>query len=124
MKKLLFFFGVSLAAVGSWAFYPKAPAVAAPSGYLMVIGSGRPGTQSTAPEIVVMQPDGTRQVQRLPDIKIGTERNSTAAAVDMHRAELLKVNALVAQGWRVAHVTQSTVGVGATTETMYLLERP
>jgi hypothetical protein len=90
----------------------------------MVIGSGRPGTQSTAPEIVVIQPDGTRQVQRLPDIKIGTERNSTAAAVDMHRAELLKVNSLVAQGWRVAHVTQSTVGVGATTETMYLLEKP
>jgi hypothetical protein len=125
MKKLLFFCGIGLAAAGSWAFYPKAPAAAAPSGgYLMVIGSGRPGTQSTAPEIVVIQPDGTRQVQRLPDIKIGTERNSTAAAVEMHRAELLKVNSLVAQGWRVAHVTQSTVGVGATTETMYLLERP
>ncbi len=123
MKKLLLVLGVGLAATGSWAFYPKAPA-AAPGGYLMVIGSGRPGTQSTAPEIVVIQPDGTRQVQRLPDIKIGTERNSTAAAVDMHRAELLKVNSLVAQGWRVAHVTQSTVGVGATTETMYLLERP
>jgi hypothetical protein len=124
MKKLLFFCGIGLAAASSWAFYPKAASPAAPSGYLMVIGSGRPGTQSTAPEIVVIQPDGTRQVQRLPDIKIGTERNSTAAAVDMHRAELLKVNALVAQGWRVAHVTQSTVGVGATTETMYLLERP
>ena len=124
MKKLLFFCGIGLAAAGSWAFYPKATSPAAPSGYLMVIGSGRPGTQSTAPEIVVIQPDGTRQVQRLPDIKIGTERNSTAAAVDMHRAELLKVNALVAQGWRVAHVTQSTVGEGATTETMYLLERP
>lgn len=125
MKKHLFFLGIGLAAASSWAFYPKTPAAAAPSGgYLMVIGSGRPGTQSTAPEIVVIQPDGTRQVQRLPDIKIGTERNSTAAAVDMHRAELLKVNALVAQGWRVAHVTQSTVGVGATTETMYLLERP
>jgi hypothetical protein len=124
MKKLLLALGVWLAAAGSWAFYPKAPAAAPSGGYLMVIGSGRPGTQSTAPEIVVIQPDGTRQVQRLPEIKIGTERNSTAAAVDMHRAELLKVNSLVAQGWRVAHVTQSTVGVGATTETMYLLERP
>jgi hypothetical protein len=124
MKKLLLVLGVGLAAASSWAFYPKTPAAAPSGGYLMVIGSGRPGTQSTAPEIVVIQPDGTRQVQRLPDIKIGTERNSTAAAVDMHRAELLKVNSLVAQGWRVAHVTQSTVGVGATTETMYLLEKP
>jgi hypothetical protein len=44
--------------------------------------------------------------------------------VEMHRAELLKINALVTQGWRVAHVTQSTVGVGATTETVYLLEKP
>jgi hypothetical protein len=115
MKKLVLFATLGLAAAGSWAFYPKAAAPRA--GYLMVIGSGRPGTTSTAPEIVVIQPDGTRQVQRLPEIKI-------AAAVDMHRAELLKVNSLVAQGWRVAHVTQSTVGVGATTETMYLLERP
>ena len=121
MKKTLLFIAVGLVTAGSWAFYPKA---AAPTGYLMVVGSGRPGTTSSVPEITTIQPDGTRQVQRLPDIKIGTERNSTAAAVEMHRVELLKINALVAQGWRVAHVTQSTVGVGATTETMYLLEKP
>jgi len=121
MKKFLLFAALGLAAAGSWAFYPEA---AAPTGYLMVVGSGRPGTTSSVPEIVIIQPDGTRQVQRLPEVKIGTERNSTAAAVEMHRAELLRINALVAQGWRVAHVTQSTVGVGATTETVYLLEKP
>ncbi|MFD1873559.1 hypothetical protein [Hymenobacter bucti] len=121
MKKILLLVVLGLTAAGSWAFYPKA---AAPTGYLMVVGSGRPGTTSSVPEITTIQPDGTRQVQRLPEIKIGTERNSTAAAVEMHRVELLKINALVAQGWRVAHVTQSTVGVGATTETVYLLERP
>ncbi|MBJ6143319.1 hypothetical protein [Hymenobacter sp. BT559] len=121
MKKLLLLAAIGLTAVGSWAFYPEA---AAPTGYLMVVGSGRPGTTSSVPEITTIQPDGTRQVQRLPDIKIGTERNSTAAAVELHRAELLKINTLTAQGWRVAHVTQSTVGVGATTETVYLLERP
>ncbi|MGI4863894.1 MAG: hypothetical protein ACRYFZ_08220 [Janthinobacterium lividum] len=121
MKKFLLFASVGLAAVGSWAFQPDKTA---PSGYLMVIGSGRPGTTSAVPEITTIQPDGQRQVQRLPEIKIGTERTSTAAAAEIHRAELLKVNALVAQGWRVAHVTQSTVGVGATTETVYLLEKP
>ena len=121
MKKFLLFAGIGLAAAGSWAFYPDKTA---PSGYLMVIGSGRPGTTSAVPEITTIQPDGQRQVQRLSEIKIGTERNSTAAAAEIHRVELLKINALVAQGWRVAHVTQSTVGVGATTETVYLLEKP
>ena len=121
MKKLLLFAALGLAAAGSWAFYPSAAPTA---GYLMVIGSGRPGTTSSVPEITVIQPNGERQVQQLPAIKIGTERNSTAAAIELHRTELLKINALVAQGWRVAHVTQSTVGVGATTETVYLLERP
>ncbi|RZJ93023.1 MAG: hypothetical protein EOO60_06325 [Hymenobacter sp.] len=118
MKKLLFFAGIGLAAAGSWAFYPNAT-----TGYLLVVGSGRPGTTSAVPEITVIQPDGTKQVQRLNGIKIGTDRYTTAAAVELHRAELLKINELVAQGWRVAHVTQSTVGVGATTETVYLLEK-
>jgi len=120
MKKRLLSLFVGLAAAGSWAFYPKATT---PGAYLMVVGSGRPGTKSAVPEITVIQPDGTQQVQELSGIKIGTERYSTAAAAALHRAELLKINSLVAQGWRVAHVTQSTVGVGATTETVYLLER-
>jgi hypothetical protein len=43
--------------------------------------------------------------------------------VALHGAELLTINRLRAQGWRVVSMTQSTVGVGATTETVYLLER-
>ena len=121
MKKLLLLGTLGLAAAGSWAFYPHA---AAPSGYLLVVGSGRPDTKSSVPEITVIQPDGQRRVQRLSDIKVGTERSNTSAATDIHRAELLTINGLVAQGWRVAHVTQSTVGAGAVTETVYLLERP
>ena len=120
MKKFLLFGALSLAAAGSWAFYPNA---AAPTGYLLVVGSGRAGSDSAAPEITVIQPDGRQQVQRLTDIRIGTERYSTAAATAVHRAELLAINKLVVQGWRVAHIAQSTVGVGATTETIYLLER-
>ena len=120
MKKLLIIASLGLAAISSWAFYPSSTTA---GGYLLVVGSGRPGTNSDVPEITVIQPNGELQVQRLPNVKIGTERNSTAAAVELHRAELLKVNSLVAQGWHVAHVTQSTVGVGATTETVYMLER-
>lgn len=120
MKKLLLFGALGLAAAGSWAFYPNA---AAPGGYLLVVGSGRAGSDSASPEITIVQPDGRQQVQRLTNIRIGPERYSTAAATALHRAELLTINKLVAQGWRVAHVAQSTVGVGATTETVYMLER-
>ena len=120
MKKILLFVTLSLVAAGSWAFYPNS---AEPEGYLLVVGSGRPGTNSSVPEITIIQPDGQQQVQRLPAIKIGTERYSTAAGVALHRAELLTVNQFRAQGWRVVSMAQSTVGVGATTETVYLLER-
>ncbi|WP_151085924.1 hypothetical protein [Hymenobacter baengnokdamensis] len=120
MNKYLTLAALGLVAAASWASYPGS---VAPTGYLMVIGSGRPGTESYVPEITTIQPDGQEQVQRLTSIKVGTERNSTAAGVALHRAELLKVNELAAHGWRVVSVAQSTVGVGATTETVYLLER-
>lgn len=120
MKKLVLLAALGLTAAASWAFYPH---TAAPGSYLMVIGSGRPGTNSSSPEITVIQPNGDTQVQRLTNIKVGTERNTTAAAIELHRAELLKINSLVGQGWRIASVTQSTVGIGATTETVYMLER-
>jgi hypothetical protein len=121
MKKILLFLALGLATAGSWAFYPKT--TAASGGYLMMIGSGRPGSQSSVPELTVIQPDGQRQVQLLPTAKSSSERGSTDAAVELHRAELLKLNTLYAQGWRLVSTAQSTVGTGATTETIYLLER-
>jgi hypothetical protein len=120
MKKILASLFLGLAAVSSWAFYPK---TVAPAGYITVIGSGRPGTDSAIPELTTIQPDGQRQVQRLSHIKVSSERGSTAAAIELHRAELLKLNSLYAQGWRVMSIAQSTVGIGATTETLYLLEK-
>ena len=87
----------------------------------MLIGSGRPGTESSVPTTI--QPDGQRQEQRLPAVKSSSERSSTDVAVGLHRAELLRLNALYAQGWRLVSAAQSMVGTGATTETIYLLER-
>lgn len=121
MKKTSFFLVLALAATGSWSFYPNT--TAAQGGYLMLIGSGRPGSESSVPELTTIQPDGQRQVQRLPAVKSSSERSSTDAAVELHRAELLKLNALYAQGWRLVSTAQSTVGMGATTETIYLLEK-
>jgi hypothetical protein len=51
---------------------------------------------------------------------VSSERGSTAA-VELHQAKLLKSNSLYAQGWRIVSIAQSTVGIGATTETIYLL---
>ena len=122
MKKVLLSAALALAVAGSWAFYPhEAPAPT--GGYLMVVGSGRPGNQSYVPEIITIQPDGKQQVQRLTSIKVGTDRATTDIAISLHNAELLRVNALAAQGWRLVSIAQSTVGVGATTETVYMMER-
>lgn len=120
MKKTASLAALLLTALGTWAFYPES---AAPTGYLTVMGSGRQGTTYDGPELTTIWPDGKKEVKVLPAIKVGTDRFSTAAAVELHRAELLKINSLYAQGWRVVSVAQSTVGVGATTETVYLLER-
>jgi len=121
MKKAFLSAALALAVAGSWAFYPNdAPA---PTGYLMVVGSGRPGNKSYVPEVITIQPDGKQQVQRLTSVKVGTDRTSTDVAVALHHAEVLQVNALAAKGWRLVSVAQSTVGVGATTETVYMMER-
>ena len=119
MKKLFLLPLLGLVALSSWAFYPKA---AAPAGYLMVVGSGRPGKTNHA-EITIFQPDGRRQVQPLPDIPVSKEGPSPSGAVEVHHAEVLALNKLYAQGWRLVNMTQSTVGSGASTETVYLLER-
>ena len=120
MKKIIFLLVLALTALGAWATYPGA---AASQGYLMVIGSGRQNAATGAPELTTVWPDGRKETQPLPAIKSGTDRYSTAAAVELHQAELLKINHLYAQQWRVVSVAQSTVGVGATTETIYLLEK-
>ena len=83
----------------------------------MLIGSGCPGTELSVPELTTIQLDG----QRLPAVKSSLERSSTDTAVELHRAELLRLNAPYAQDWRLVSAAQSTVGTGATTETIYLL---
>ena len=56
MKKVFLSTGLALAVAGSWAFYPKA---GEPSGYMMVIGSGRTsGFASSMGSLTVIQPNG------------------------------------------------------------------
>jgi hypothetical protein len=50
------------------------------------------------PELTIIQPDGQHQTLRLSVVKSSLERTSTDAAVELPRVELLKLNALYAQG--------------------------
>lgn len=88
----------------------------------MVVGSGRPGASNKA-EVTIISPTGKRQVQILRDISVSSEGPNAEGAVAVHQAELITINKLYAQGWRLVNVAQSTVGAGAATETVYMLEK-
>lgn len=120
MKKVILFPALALVALISWSFNPQAKTTAV--GYLMVVGSGRPGASNKA-EITVIPPTGQRQVQVLRDIAVSSEGPNAEGAVALHQAELAAVNKLYRQGWRLVSVAQSTVGAGAATETVYMLEK-
>lgn len=114
------FSAVALVALVSWSFNSQTkPTV---GGYLMVVGSGRPGASNKA-EITVVPPSGPRQVQVLRNIAVTSEGPDAEGAVALHQAELVTVNKFYKQGWRLVSVAQSTVGAGAATETVYMLEK-
>ena len=121
MKKVFLSAALALAVAGSWAFYPKAPADT--TGYMMVIGTGRTsGLASYTAAVTVVQSDGEQQTQEV-DTKILNRKNAVTGFVDLHKAELTKVNQLAAQGWRVISVTQGNSFQGVINETTYLLEK-
>lgn len=120
MKKLFLSVALALAVAGSWAFYPKAPA---DSGYMMVIGNAHPsGLVSYTATITVVQPNGEQQTQEV-DTKSSSRKSIINGFLDLHKAELLKVNQLAAQGWQIVSVTQSNSFQGTFNATNYLLEK-
>ena len=120
MKKVFFSAALALAVAASWAFHPKA---ADPGGYMMVIGSGfSSGFNSYSATITVVQPNGERQTEGV-DTRLFSRKDRSGGFVDLHKAELLQVNQLAAQGWRVISVTQSNSIQGNINETNYLLEK-
>jgi hypothetical protein len=119
MKKVFVSAALALAVAGSWAFYPKA---AEPGGYMMVVsrftgtGFGGKNTLST------ISPDGQIQTQEA-DAKSGSINKVANSFDQMHLSELKKINELKLQGWRVVNSTQNSVGNGAITETIYVLDK-
>ena len=121
MKKVFLSAALALAVAGSWAFYPKAAADAS-GGYMMVISRFSGGGFSAKNTLSVIAPDGQVQTQEA-DAKTGTISKVAGSFDQMHVTELKKINELQLAGWRVVNSTQNSVGNGAITETIYLLEK-
>lgn len=117
MKKILPFAALLLAAVSSWAFYPK---TTEPTGYMMVIGSATFAAYVSRAEVTLVDAAGQTTVEEI-DVRGGAAKQVTASLNKLHIAELRKINEYKQQGWVVTQtLTQSVAGVLNTT---YLLEK-
>lgn len=119
MKKLVPAAALLLAALGSWAFYPKA---AANPEYMMVVsrfaGTGFGGKNT----ISTLSPGGQVETTEV-DAKAGSLNKMAGSYDQLHLNELKKLNELRLAGWRVVNSTQISVGSGTINETTFLLER-
>ncbi|MFD1470018.1 hypothetical protein ACFQ48_17450 [Hymenobacter caeli] len=106
MKKLFLSATLLLVAAGTWAFYPKA---AEPGGYMMVIGR-----ESHGYSIITISPSGETSIQPVTKTKQDAE-------FALRKAEILKVNDLKQNGWKVINTT--THSVPGYFEEVYLLEK-
>ena len=119
MKKVFLPAALALAVAGSWAFYPKA--AAEPAGYMMVVSSiPLAGGNIT---LTTFTSDGQRVENLVPLTKLRYR------FADLHTAEVLKLNKLRREGWRVIStssipISTSSEGSISSTETTYVLEKP
>ncbi|WP_310392421.1 hypothetical protein [Hymenobacter sp.] len=93
MKKTLLWGTLGLAALGSWAFYPRA---AAEPGYMIV---SLRVTNSERPTLVTISPSGEETKDVL--------NTKTKPVRSLQAQTLAKLNELRNQGWAVAHVTSN-----------------
>jgi hypothetical protein len=116
MKKAFPFAALLLAAAGSWAFYPKAPAE--PTGYMMVVSHFSGNAFSAKGTISTISPDG--EVQNNFDAKNGSGKQIIASYDQLHLVETQKLNELRQAGWRLVATHQSA---SVSLETTFILEK-
>lgn len=124
MKKPLLLIALSFITVGSWAFYPKAPAVAEPASYMMVVSSISGGFDAQA-FITTVAADGTRQETEV-EFKKGSGKKLASNTTEVHRAALATVNEFARTGWHLVSTTPTglTAGGGTvTSQVIYVLEK-
>jgi hypothetical protein len=120
MKKAFPFAALLLAAAGSWAFYPKAPAE--PTGYMMVIGSATFSGFTSKAEVTVVDPAGKTTVEDV-DARNSSAKKITESLTALHQVELKKLNELKQQGWNIVQTTAQTISPPAMLTTTYVLEK-
>ncbi|OGX81851.1 hypothetical protein [Hymenobacter coccineus] len=122
MKKFFVLAAVTLAATGSWAFYPKA---AESTAYMMVIGNFTLNSFSADANVTTLLPNG-QQSEQVVDVKIRSAEKITIGFVEVQKAALAKANDLAKSGWRIVSASPSTFTKTGTTyvnQTVYLLEK-
>ena len=115
MKKIFLFAALALAATGSWAFYPKATE---PGGYMMVVGSNYPDNV-----IITIGPSGETTTQIIDPKTYGKATKLAAANIELHKAEVRKINELKLAGWKVTSMSAHPNSYVAFFEEVYLLEK-
>lgn len=116
MKKTALFLAL-LAGLGSLAFYSKNTP---PTRYMTVIGTSRAGgIGSTISEVVSIGADGVPQLKQVDTRNV---KSNTAAMLLLHRAEVMYLNELGAEGWHVISVATSGSLQSGAVETTYFLE--
>ncbi|SHI66582.1 hypothetical protein SAMN02745146_1330 [Hymenobacter daecheongensis DSM 21074] len=121
MKKLLPLAALSLAAVGSWAFYPKP---ADPAGTMMVISNMSFGLDAQA-SIIIIAPDGTQKEKEI-DFSRGSAKRMAANTTVVHKAALSTVNEYTRAGWHVVSSAPTAISQTGTTifsQNIYVLEK-
>ncbi|MGI4884174.1 MAG: hypothetical protein ACRYFR_04370 [Janthinobacterium lividum] len=115
MKKTFVLAALALAAVGSWAFYPKA---VEPSGYMMVIGRTYPDYSLTT-----ITPAGESTTQVIDSKSYILPNKLVAASEALRIAEIRKINELKAAGWKVNSMSVYSSNREYSEQEVYLLEK-
>ena len=110
MKKIFVLAAVSLAAAGSWAFYPKATG---PGGYMIIIGR-----INTNYSLITISPTGETTTQVIDDSYHGNSLDKqNKAYLQLKQAEIQKINELKMAGWKITSMSTDRIAV------VYLMEK-
>ncbi|MGY3091519.1 hypothetical protein ACVWYF_004587 [Hymenobacter sp. UYAg731] len=124
MKKVFLSVALSLAVVGSWAFYPKAAAPTTGS-HMMVIGNFTLNGFTADANVTTITAEG-QMTEKPVEVKIRSAEKVAAGFVEVQKVALAKVNELSQAGWHVVSAAPNNYSRGGTTfvvQTVYMLEK-
>ena len=123
MKKVFLSSALTLAVVGSWAFYPKTAEL--PAGNMMVIGNFTLNGFTADASVSTITADG-QLTEKTVEVKIRSAEKVAAGFVEVQKVALAKINELSKAGWHVMSAAPSNYSRTGTTyvvQTVYILEK-